>query len=176
MPWSPAEIIEISQKEESIINQLSVGTHTPLHLKTRAKIVLQASEGMSNNAIKAAMKLKHDTVKRWRDRYIKMGAEIKRIEAETPHKLRSTIEAALSDEPRPGAPSTFSDEQVASIIALACEEPAIFDLPFSHWTPELLQIEAIKLGIVESISVRQVGRFLKRARFKATPKPMLVKS
>jgi len=162
MPWKPAARIEISEKEEAVLNQLSVGTHTPLHLKTRAKIILMASQGQSNNAIKEKLTLRHETVKLWRDRYMKMSTEIKQIEAESPHSFRRTIEAALSDEQRPGAPSKFGDEQVAAIIAMACEDPSVFDLPFSHWTPELLQIEAIKLGIVESISVRQVGRFLKR--------------
>ena len=176
MPWNPAQKIEVSEKEETILKQLAVGTHTPLHLKTRAQIILNSSQGMSNNAIKTSMNLLHNTVKRWRDRYNNMKAELNRIEAEEPHKLRRTIESVLSDEQRSGAPSTFSDEQVASIIALSCEDPSKFDLPFSHWTPELLQIEAIKLGIVDSISIRQIGRFLKRERFKATPEPMLVES
>ena len=91
-----------------------------------------------------------------------MSEELKRIELETPHKLRSAIEKILSDAQRPGGPPKFKDEQVAAIIAMACEDPSNFDLPFSHWTPELLQIEVIKRGIVESISVRQIGRFLKR--------------
>jgi transposase len=173
MPWSAAAKIEISEKEEAILNQLSVGTHTPLHLKTRAKIILMASQGQSNNAIRVKMTLRHETVKLWRDRYINISAELKQIEADVPHKLRRTIEAVLSDEQRPGAPSKFGDEQVAAIIAMACEDPSVFDLPFSHWTPELLQIEAIKLGIVDSISVRQVGRFLKGEGFKAASKPML---
>jgi putative transposase len=132
-----------------------------------------ASQGTSNNSIKEKLALRHETVKRWRDRYIKMSAEIKKTEAELPHKLRRTIESALSDEQRPGAPSKFSDEQVAAIIALSCEDPAIFGIPFSHWTPELLRIEAIKLGITESISVRQIGRFLKRERLKASPESVL---
>jgi putative transposase len=61
----------------------------------------------------------------------------------------------------------FRDEQIAAIIALSCEDPEVLGLPFSHWTPELLQIEAIKGGIIESISVRHVGRILKRKRFTA---------
>jgi putative transposase len=45
---------------------------------------------------------------------------------------------------------------------MACEDPGKFNVPFSHWSPALLQIEVIKLGIVASISVRQIGRFLKK--------------
>jgi len=102
-----------------------------------------------------------------------MQEELCQIETETPHKLRRTIEKTLSDEQRPGGPSTYSDEQVAAIIAVSCEDPSKFGLPFSHWTPSLLQSEVIKMGIVDNISVRHVGRLLKRTGFTASPKSML---
>ena len=108
------------------------------------------------------MELDAKTVQLWRDRYSKQQEELKRIEAETPLKVRGLIVKILSDNQRPGSPSNFTDEQVAAIIALACEDPAKIGLPFSHWTPGLLQIEVIKRGIVPSISVRQIGRFFKR--------------
>lgn len=68
----------------------------------------------------------------------------------------------LADEPRSGGPPKFSPEQVAAIIALACEPPGDSGLPISHWTPPELAREAAKRGIVESISPRQVDRFLAR--------------
>ena len=105
------------------------------------------------------MGLEPSTVKRWRDRYGRQHEELRNAEMETPRKMRNIIEKILSDEQRPGGPPTFTDEQVAAIIALACEDPAKLDLPFSHWTPGLLQIEVLKRGIAESISVRQIGRF-----------------
>jgi transposase len=166
MPWQTASKIELSEKQERILTEIASGTHTPLHLKTRAQIVLFAAKGWSNNTIEENMDLDSKTVKRWRDRYSGQYEELKRIEAETPYKTRSAIQKVLSDEQRPGAPPEFTDEQVAAIIAMACEDPAKLDLPFSHWTPTLLQIEVKKLGIVEDISVRQIGRFLKRKRFK----------
>ena len=165
MPWKSARKIELSKKQERILKEYALGTHTPLHYKLRSQIILNAAKGLTNNAIEKNMGLDPTTVKRWRDRYGSQYEELKRAESETPHKLRSRIEKILSDEQRPGSPSTFTDEQVAAIIALACEDPVKLDLPFSHWTPGLLRIEAIKCGIVESISVRQVGRFLKRKRF-----------
>jgi putative transposase len=116
------------------------------------------------------------TVKLWRDRYSVRYEELSRIERETPHKIRKAIEETLSDAPRPGGPPTFKDEQVAAIIAMACEDPSKLGLPFSHWTPELLQIEVVKLGIVESISVRQIGRFLKRKRSAAESCAILAES
>ena len=61
---------------------------------------------------------------------------------------------------RCGAPPKFTPEQITAIIALACEHPSQSGVPVSHWTPPELAREAIKRGIVESISPRQVDRFL----------------
>ena len=173
MPWKSATKIEVSEKETRILRENALGTHTPLHLKKRSEIILKASEGKSNNAIEREMELNGETVKIWRDRYGEQKEELRRTETESPHKMRRLIEKILSDAQRPGAPSTFTDEQVAAIIALACEDPAKMGLPFSHWSPKLLRIEAIKLGIVESISVRQIGRFLKGEGITAAQKPKL---
>jgi putative transposase len=154
--------VELSKKQEQILKEYEVGAHTPMHFKTRAQIVLKAAKGWTNNSIERDMGLDAKAVKQWRDRYGGRYEELKRAEAETPRKMRSLIQDILSDKQRPGCPSTFQDSQVAAILALACEDPAKYGLPFSHWTPGLLQREVIKLGIVPSISVRQIGRFLKR--------------
>ena len=173
MPWQTPSVINLSEKQKRILTENAVGTHMPLHIKTRSQIILKAAEGWNNNTIEENMDIDPKTVKLWRDRYSAQYEELKRIETETPHKIRSAIEKVLSDAPRPGGPPKFTDEQVAAIIAMACEEPSKFGLPFSHWTPEILQIEVIKLGIVESISVRQIGRFFKRKGFTAKPGAIL---
>jgi putative transposase len=162
MPWQSAAKVELSEKQERILQEYAAGTQTPYHLKIRAQIVLKAAKECANNLIERDMGLEATVVKRWRDRYSARYEELQRAEAETPRKLRSVIEKTLSDEQRPGGPPKFTDAQVAAIRAPACEDPANRGLPFSHWTPGLLQIEAIKLGITDSISVRQIGRFLKR--------------
>jgi putative transposase len=176
MQLRTASVIQLSKKQRHILGKIAKGTHTPLHLKTRAQIILLAAAGWSNNAIEKTLKIDAKTVKRWRDRYSNQYNELQRTEAERPHKIRRTIMEVLSDEQRPGGPAKFTDEQVAAIIALACEDPMKFGIPFSHWTPQLLQIEVIKLGIVESISVRQIGRFLKGEGFAATSLPVLAES
>jgi putative transposase len=165
MPWKSAANVELSEKQEQIVKEYAAGTHTPLHLKIRAQIVLSAAKGCTNNSIEKTMGLEAKVVKRWRDRFSARFEELKHVEAEAPRKIRSTIKKILSDKQRPGSPSQFTDEQAAAIIALACEDPVKHELPFSHWTPGLLQREVIKLGIVNSISGRQIGRFLKRKGF-----------
>jgi len=74
--------------------------------------------------------------------------------------LEKLIVGILTDDERCGAPPKFTPEQIARIIALACESPADSEIPVSHWTPSELAREAVKRGIVESISPRQVDRFL----------------
>jgi hypothetical protein len=82
----------------------------------------------------------------------------------------------LQDAPRPGAPTTFRAEQWCQIIALACEPPEASGRPISHWTPRELADEARKRGIVETISERHVGRFLKSSRSQTAPQSLLAQS
>ena len=72
-----------------------------------------------------------------------------------------TIEDVLSDNPRSGCPGTFAPDQIARIIAVACEPPEDSGRPVTHWTPTELAEEVVTRGIVSSISVRHVGRLLK---------------
>jgi hypothetical protein len=53
--------------------------------------------------------------------------------------------------------------------AIACNPPEQYGRPISHWSSRELADELIKQAIVESISERQVGRYLEEADLKATP-------
>jgi putative transposase len=67
----------------------------------------------------------------------------------------------MPDEPGRGGPVKFSAEQVVQIVAMSCEAVTTSSYPVSHWTPKEVAAEAVKRGIVTSLSLRQVGRFLK---------------
>ena len=97
----------------------------------------------------------------WRGRWINQYVELSRIEHEHPEELEAAIMQLLSDQPRPGTPPTFTEQQVLQIVAIACEDPAASERLISHWTAREVRDEAIKRGIVSSISITQVGRFLK---------------
>ena len=176
MPGRKAIKINISEHEKKILTQMKVGTHSELHLKKRSEIILLASEGESNSSISRRLCIERNQVREWRKRYSESHEELRKTATETPKKLRGEIEAVLSDLPRSGAPSTFTDEQIACIIGLACELPESLGLPFSHWSPSLLQKEVINRGIVESISAVHIGRFLKGAGLKAASSEKLAKS
>jgi hypothetical protein len=88
------------------------------------------------------------------------GREAQRRWSVTEEELEAKILELLSDNYRSGTPAKFTPEQVVSIIAVACEPPADSDRPISQWSPRELAEEVIKRGIVDSISPRQVDRFL----------------
>jgi putative transposase len=73
------------------------------------------------------------------------------------------VATRLSDAPRSGAPATFTPEVICEIVALSCEDPEVLDLTLSHWSQSELARQAVRRGIVESISHGSVGRFLKRS-------------
>jgi putative transposase len=57
---------------------------------------------------------------------------------------------------------TFNLEQITQLYAIACNPPEQYGRPISHWSSRELADELIKQAIVESISERQVGRYLER--------------
>lgn len=88
--------------------------------------------------------------------------------------LQDAIVELLSDQPRSGWGGKFSAEQVTQILAVACESPdEESERPVTHWTPRELADEVVRRGLVDSISPRHVGRFLKDGRLEATPQPVL---
>jgi transposase len=160
--------VDLSERQQKILTEMKHGTHMPSHYRQRAEIIILANEKYSNNEIERKMGIHGETITKWRNRYAGAKEELVKIETDEPLKLRSCIKSVLSDAPRPGKPATFTDEQVACIIAMSCQDPSEYKLPFSHWTSALLREEAIKTGIVVSISTMQISRFLKREGFKTT--------
>ena len=126
----------------------------------RATIILMADAGEMNQDIAAQLGVRSHVVTTWTKRWLEKSEE--------------PVEQRLADLPRPGAPDTFTPEQLCQIIALACESPQEYDRPITHWTQRELAAEAIKQGIVESISSHHLGRLLKK-RLAATSHPVLVK-
>jgi len=132
---------------------------------TRAKIVLAAADGLNNQHVADRLSLKPRTARKWRGRWATAADRLAALEtAGDEAALRAAIHEVLRDAPRPGAPATFSPEQICQIVAVGCEAPAESDRPVTHWTPTELADEVIQRGIVSRISPRSVGRFLKRGR------------
>jgi putative transposase len=167
--------LEVSDKQDTILQQIIRRSSSPQNLVLRAKIVRAATEyGRRNTQIGQELNCSSQTVHTWRHRWRDSWQQLLAIEASShDQELETAIVAVLSDRPRPGTPPTFSAEQVCQIIAVACEEPKLSGRPITEWTPRELADEVIKREIVSSISPSQVWRFLKRGGVETASKPVL---
>jgi transposase len=122
----------------------------------------------SKKGVARTLGLDIKTVRKWYDRWDEVRGVLSPLETDSiPRQAyRRVLEEALRDAPRSGAPLTFTAEQVAQIVAMACEKLDASDGPVSHWTNEHLAAEAVARQIVESISRSSVGRFLREAQIK----------
>jgi transposase len=163
MPNPKAQPIILSTRQQAVLEQIASRSTNSYNLVTRAKLIIEAARGVKNTAISQQLQLHRRRVRMWRQRWLEAGEELASAEAKavSDKQLRKMIENILSDAPRPGTPKFFRVEQVVQIVALACEDPKKSQRAVSHWTPTELAQEAKKRGIVEKISPRSVGRFLR---------------
>jgi transposase len=169
------EKITVSQKQDQVLRKLIKRPSTAQKTALRGRIVRECAKGTRIQHIADDEKVTVSTVKKWRRRWQEGADYLAEIEAEGSLKeLKTAVEQVLADQPRSGAPVKFTAEQVCQIVAIACEPVEESDRPVTEWTARELADEAIKRGIVSSISTRQAGRFLKRGRFEATPQSLLV--
>lgn len=162
MPGMAAKI-RVSEKQLAVIEELSRSRTESAGVVQRATIVLLGYRGLLNEQIAGEVELNRQQVGVWRQRWRDAWDAMCVWECHEPHRLREGILEILSDAPRPGAPATFTAEQVATILAVACESPKLSDRPINRWTHRELRDEVVKRGIVENISVAQVGRYLLQA-------------
>ena len=164
MAGSAAKVV-ISERQQKALGKLSTATTVAKRLVQRSTIILLAFAGWDNQDIALKVGLERHQVGLWRRRWRDAFSNLIRIEcSEDPPALRQAIEALLSDEPRPGCPGKFTAEQLTLLLALACEPPEKSGRPITHWTGKELAEEAIARGIVASISVAQVNRYLREAQ------------
>jgi len=159
--------INLSEKQQTILKRIEQSRQNAHSLVTRAKIILQASTGKQNQYIAEDLQVHVDRVRRWRGRWIEKTEWLQIIEDEGNERdIRQSIAVVLADKARGGAPGTFTAEAICKIIAMACEPPEEYDRPVTNWTGKELADEAVKQGIVESISRRQVSRYLEESDLK----------
>ena len=116
-----------------ILNQIVTSrAHRQDHIE-RAKIILLSSNAKQDKQIRSELDLTQPTVSKWRNRWLKNKEKLLLIDdAEKGIQYLRKILEILSDDPRPGAPSTFTAEQVCQIMSLACERPEDSELPISQ--------------------------------------------
>ena len=163
MPGKTAKVT-ITERQHDLLETIHKAPTASSQLRQRAAIILWAFQKRDNAEIAAAVGLSRRQVSTWRRRWADAWERLIRIECTQTHAaLRRAVEQVLRDEPRAGSSGKFTPEQVVAILALACEPPEKSGRPITHWTAKELADEAIKRGIVPSISVTQVGRYLREA-------------
>jgi putative transposase len=173
MPGKAAKVM-ITERQQAVLQTMTRSRTCPQALAQRARMILLAFDGLTNEDIADRIGCERHAVGPWRRRWAQAFQRLVLIECcEKDSALPAAIEDLLSDLPRSGCPGKFSAEQVTQILAVACEAPEDSGRPVTHWTPRELADEAQKRGIVASISPRQVGRFLKYGRAAAAPQPLL---
>ena len=162
-----AEMLEryrcpLTERQQEVLREMVNARGCPQGLALRADMILRSFAGERNDLIARDIDCERHTVGVWRKRWRAAFDSLVRVECEgRPAELRAAIREVLSDQPRPGRRGTFTAEQIARIIAVACEPPADSGRPVSHWTAREVAEEVVLRKIVPNISARQVGRFLK---------------
>ena len=139
--------IALSAEERTELDRLIRTRSTSQQLAVRARMIVLAADLVAVEETARQLGVWRKGVSLWRARWLATGNG-------------QSVAERLSDAPRSGAPATITPEQTCAIVALACERPDDGGVPLSHWSASDLAREAVRRGIVSSISRRSAGRFL----------------
>lgn len=170
--------IIVTPRQARLLVKLVRAHSTSQQLLFRVRIVQRSALGMTNKDQAAEFGTTLESIHRWRNRWLAGQEKLAAAEAEdvSDLELERMIVALLSDRVRSGAPPRFTPYEIAQVFALACEEPGESGVPLSHWTPGALAHELQRRRVVDSISPRQIERFLKGGRHPASSLPQLAAS
>jgi hypothetical protein len=144
-----AAVLVLSAAERSALEALVRARSTAQSAALRARMILLLADGVNITDTAAQLAVWRKTVSHWRGRWLTgMGPARER----------------LSDAPRSGSPGHITAEEQCAVIALACRPPRDHGVPLSHWSAADLAREALRQGLLEQLSPRTAGRFLKRCR------------
>lgn len=158
-----ASKVTITEKQQVILEELGRSRSVSKAIIQRAMIVLLAFQGLLNEEIAPQVGINRQQVGVWRQRWHDAWDALCVWECSEPRRLREAILEIFKDAPGRGSPGKFTAEQAAQIVAVACESPKLSDRPITKWTHRELRDEVIKRKIVPSISVAQIGRYLRQA-------------
>jgi transposase len=137
-------IVDLTDDEREQVMALTRKGKISARKVTRARILLRADEGWTDEQIVAALDTSVRTVERTRQRFVEGG-----------------VAKALNDDPRPGAKRKLDGRGEAHLIALTCSEPPD---DHDHWAMRVLADRLVALGVVDSISHETVRQTLKKTR------------
>ncbi len=137
-------VVRLNEEERSYLETIIHKGRNAAGRLAKARILLKADEGWSDDRIVEALGTSASTVHRARQQLVEEGLEV-----------------ALSRKKRDTPPidRIFDGEKEARLIQLACSEP-----PPGHarWSLRLLESKVVELGIVEAASDSTIRRVLKK--------------
>jgi len=145
-------IVDLSDNERGLLEAFVAGGKASARRIKRAQILLAAATGCADDLISRTVSVGTSTVYRTRRRFVEEG-----------------LEAALSEDPRPGAERKLSVGEEALLVATACATPP---KGRAKWTCELLADELVTLTEHGSISSETVRRRLHDLELKPWQKKM----
>jgi transposase len=134
-------VVDLTTEERHTLEQLLQKGKNNARKLTRARILLQADEGLTDEEIALGLNVGLATVERTRRRFVEASLE------------------ALNERPRPGGQRKLSGKQEAHLIAVACT-PA--PRGQARWTLQLLANKVVELGFAASIARETVRQVLKK--------------
>lgn len=135
-------IVDLQAEERASLLQLIRRGQPAARKGTRARILLKADEGLTDEQIAAALHVGSATVGRVRQRFVEEG-----------------LERALTERPRPGQRRKLTGKQEAHVIALACSQAPEGR---ERWTLRVLADTIVERGWVSSLSYETVRQTLKK--------------
>ena len=135
-------VVDLSQEEEQQLRKFISRGKVSARRAARARILLKANDGLSDEQVAVALEVGSATVGRIRQRFVEEG-----------------LDSALKDKPRPGRQRKLSGKQEAHLIAVACTDPPEGR---ARWTLRLLAGKVVELRLTESICHETVRQILKK--------------
>ena len=134
-------IVDLSTDEREQLQLLIRRGKTSARKLTRARVLLKASDGSTDDEIVAALNVGVATVERIRKRFVESGLD------------------AINERPRPGKKPKLDSKAQARLIAEACSKAPDGR---KHWTLQLLADRVVELKLADSCSYELVRRALKK--------------
>jgi transposase len=134
--------VTLTDTERDRLDGLTRKGAASVRMVRRAQTLLLAAEERIDEEIASALHVGVSTVERTRRRFVEEG-----------------LEAALREQPRPGARPKLGPKQQAFVVALACTKPPEGR---ERWTMQLLADRIVELQIVPAITDEAIRQLLKR--------------
>lgn len=134
-------IIDLSAKERDELQRLLRSGKTSVRKATRARILLKADDGLSDEQIAEEVETSVPTIERTRKRFVEESL------------------GCLNEHARPGQKLKLDTKAEAHLIAVACSKAPEGR---RRWMLRLLADKAVELGLSDSLSHEAVRRYLKK--------------